>query len=138
MLETIPNIEQLESLLGETAMEAWNELIGFIDLNYEFQPTWDEGGKYGIWEVKYRRSGKTLCSFYVKNGQFTVLVILGKAERESFELLHKEFSSEINELYTNTHQYHDGRWLWINVFNMSLTEDIKRLIVIKKKPKRKV
>lgn len=137
MLETIPNIEQLEFLLGETAMEAWNELIGFIELNYKFVPVWDEGGKYGIWEVKYRRSGRTLCAFYVKKEQFTVLVILGKSERESFELLHKEFSPEIIELYTNTRQYHDGKWLWINVFDMSLIEDIKRLIIIKKKPKRK-
>lgn len=138
MLDIIPTKEQIESLLGETAMEAWNDLIGFVELHYEFEPVWDEGGKYGIWEVKYRKSGKTLCSFYIKNGQFTVLVILGKAERESFELLHKEFSSEINELYTNTRQYHDGKWLWINVFDMSLIEDIKRLVVIKKKPKRKV
>ncbi len=97
----------------------------------------DEGGKYGIWEVKYRRSGRTLCAFYVKNGQFTVLVIFGKAEREKFELSQKEFSPEIIELYNNTRQYHDGKWLWINVVDMSLIEDIKRLIMIKKKPKRK-
>ena len=137
MLQTIPDEEQLESLLGETAIEAWNELIQFVDSNYEFAPVWDEGGKYGIWEVKYRRSGRTLCAFYVGNGQFTVLVIFGKAEREKFELSQKEFSPEIIELYTNTRQYHDGKWLWINVFDMSLVEDIKRLIMIKKKPKRK-
>lgn len=138
MIDMIPTGEQIESLLGGTAMEAWNDLIEFVEFNYDFEPVWDEGGKYGIWEVKYRKNGKTLCSFYITNGQFTVLVILGKAERESFELSHEEFSSEINDLYTNTLQYHDGKWLWINVFDMSLSEDIKRLIVIKKKPKRKV
>lgn len=118
-------------------MSAWNELIGFIELHYDFEPVWDDGGKYEIWEVKYRKSGKTLCAFYVKDGQFTVLVIFGKVERESFELS-KEFSSEIIEYYTNTRRYHDGKWLWINVYDMRLIEDVKRLILIKKKPKRKV
>ena len=137
MHDTIPNKEQIESLLGATAIEAWNELIEFVELHYEFDPVWDEGGKYGIWEVKYRRSGRTLCALYVKNGQFTVLVIFGKAEREKFELIQNEFSHEIIDLYNNTRQYHDGKWLWINVLDMSLIEDIKRLIMIKKKPKRK-
>lgn len=134
MNETIPNKEQIESLLGETAMEAWNELIQFVESNYQFDPVWDEGEKYGgVWEVKYRRSGRTLCAFYVKEGQFTVLVIFGKAERQKFELIQNEFSPEITELYSNTRQYHDGKWLWINVSDMSLVEDIKRLIIIKKR-----
>ncbi len=136
MLETIPTKKQLESLLGDLAISAWNELIGFVELHYDFEPVWDDGGKYGIWEVKYRRSGKTLCAFYVKDGRFTVLVVFGKAERERFELSQEGFCSEIIELYTNTRQYHDGKWLWINVSDMSFVEDIKRLIVIKKKPKR--
>ncbi len=36
MLETIPNKEQIESLLGRTAMKAWNKLIEFVELHYEF------------------------------------------------------------------------------------------------------
>ena len=66
-----------------------------------------------------------MCALYVKDGQFTV-----------FKLLHTELSPEIVKLYTNTRQYHDGKWLWINVSNESLVEDIKKLIVIKKAPKR--
>ncbi|WP_429085457.1 DUF3788 family protein [Brassicibacter mesophilus] len=83
----------------------------FIELNHEITPVWDEGRKCGIWEVKYRRSGKPLCAFHTKNGQFTALVISRKAERENFELSYKEFSSEIIELYTSIRQYHDGKWL---------------------------
>ncbi len=36
MIETIPSKEQIESLLGATAIEAWNELIEFVELHYEF------------------------------------------------------------------------------------------------------
>lgn len=137
MIDTIPSKEQLEVLLGGLVVPVWNELTEFVELNYNFEPTWNSGGKYGIWEVKYRRSGKTLCALYVKDGYFTVLIVLGKAERERFESLKDEFSSSINDIYSNTLQYHDGKWLWINVSDMSLLEDIKNLIVIKKKPVKK-
>ncbi|KUO76383.1 MAG: hypothetical protein APF77_06705 [Clostridia bacterium BRH_c25] len=137
MTNTISNKEQFEILLGGLVIPAWNELIGFVESNYDFEPVWNNGGKYGIWEVKYRRSGKTLCALYIKDGCFTVLVVLGKAEREKFESLKEEFNPKIYEIYVNTRQYHDGKWLWINVSDMSLVEDIKKLIVIKKKPTKK-
>lgn len=138
MLEITPTKEQIISHLGASSNAAFIELIDFVESHYEFEPTWSEAGKYGIWEIKYRKSGKTLCAFYLKDDFFTVLVVFGKAEREKFESAQSEFHPEIVELYTNTHQYHDGKWLWINASDMSLVEDIKRLIVIKKKPKKKV
>jgi hypothetical protein len=136
MLEKVPGYEGISKLIGVITMEAWNELSEFVSSSYDFEPVWDNGGKYGVWEVKYRRSGRTLCAFYVKEGYFTVLVVLGKAERDKFELARENFCSDTIELYENTHQYHDGKWLWVNVKDMGLVEDVKRLIVIKKKPKK--
>ena len=136
MLEKVPTKEDIENLIGSPAIEAWSDLISFVESNYNFDPVWDDGGKYSVWEVKYRRSGKTLCAFYAKDGYFTVLIVFGKAEREKFDLARGDFSSEVVELYDNTHQYHDGKWLWVNVSDISLVEDVKRLIMIKKKLKK--
>jgi hypothetical protein len=136
MLEKVPSKEDIGNLIGSPAIEAWTDLIGFVESNYNLEPVWDNGGKYGVWEVKYRRSGKTLCAFYAKDGFFTVLIVFGKAEREKFELAQGDFSSEVVELYDNTHQYHDGKWLWVNVRDMRLVEDVKKLIMIKKKLKK--
>lgn len=136
MLVKEPIREDIGNLIGSASIEAWTDLIGFVESNYNFEPVWDNGGKYGVWEVKYRRSGKTLCAFYAKDGYFTVLIVFGKAEREKFELAQGDFSSEVIELYDNTHQYHDGKWLWVNVRDMRLVEDVKKLIMIKKKLKK--
>jgi hypothetical protein len=136
MLEKIPSHEDIEKLIGCSAVAAWDELIEYVVANYELESIWDDGGKHAIWEVKYRRSGKTLCAFYVKDGYFTILIVFGKSEREKFELRKGDFSSEVVELYENTHQYHDGRWLWVYLKDQSLVEDVKKLIVIKKKPKK--
>jgi hypothetical protein len=136
MLEKVPTKEDIEMLIGNSAKEAWRELIGFVESSYNFEPIWDDGGKYGVWEVKYRRSGKTLCAFYVKDGYFNVLIVFGKAEREKFELTQSDFCSEVIALYDSTHQYHDGKWLWVNVKDFRLVEDVKKLIMIKKRLKK--
>lgn len=135
MLERVPTKEDIEKLIGSYAMEAWDELVGFVESNYDFEPVWDNGGKYGLWEVKYRRSGKTLCAFYMKDGYLTVLIVFGKAEREKFELTRSDFCPAVTVLYDNTYQYHDGKWLWIDVKDMRLVEDVKKLIIIKKRLK---
>jgi hypothetical protein len=136
MLERIPSHEDIEKLIGSSAIAAWDELSEFVVGNYDFEPVWDDGGKHAIWEVKYRRNGKTLCAFYVKEGYFTALIVFGKVEREKFGLIRGDFNSEVVELYESTHQYHDGKWLWISPKDQSQVEDVKKLIVIKKRPKK--
>lgn len=133
-LEKIPVKNEIVEHIGIQALAAWNELISFVDTNYGFEPVWNTAGKYGKWEVKYRRSGKTLCSFYVKDGYFTVLIIYGKAEIEKFIQSQSGISPKIAEIVSNTHQYHDGKWIWLDVSNMEFVQDIKSLITIKKKP----
>lgn len=133
-LEKIPIKNEIAEHIGIQALAAWDELISFVDTNYGFEPVWNTAGKYGIWEVKYRRSGKTLCSFYVKDGYFTVLIIYGKAEIEKFIQSQSGISPKVAEIVSNTHQYHDGKWIWLDVSNMEFVQDVKSLITIKKKP----
>lgn len=137
MTQNVPTGAEIEKTLGTSAIRAWNELTTFVEGNYSHEPVWDNGGKYGKWELKYRKSGRTLCAFYIKEGFFAALVVLGKGEREKLELLKAEFSSSIIELYLNTRTYHDGKWLWIDVSDMSPVEGIKRLIAIKRKPSKR-
>ena len=66
-----------------------------------------------------------------------VLIILGKNEREKFETSRKDFSEYIKNFYDNTRQYHDGKWLYLDIINNTVIADIERLLFIKKKPNRK-
>jgi hypothetical protein len=137
MLEKIPTQEELSALMRESMYEIWSNIVGFIEKNYELESMWNNGGKTGEYELKYRKSGKTLCALYPRENGLFILIIFGKLEREKFESSRTEFSEYINRFYDNTHQYHDGKWLYLDVINNGLTEDIKKLILIKKKPNRK-
>ncbi|MDP4093975.1 MAG: DUF3788 domain-containing protein [Bacillota bacterium] len=134
IIDIKPSRETLIEYIGD-AISALDELIEYIDINYGFDSLWNYSEKHDKYEFKYRRGGKTLVTFYIEKGTLTILIVFGKAERANFEQLQNEFSSEIVQLYNNTPQYHDGKWLWISLSDKSIIEEVKKLILIKRKPK---
>jgi hypothetical protein len=136
--ETIrPTEEDILQFLKIPASIAWTNLRNFLDMNYEFVPeTTFYGKKYG-WTVRYRYGGRTLCSLFPESRSFTVLIVFGKNEIEKFEELRSGFSQKIIQIFETTQKHHDGKWLWIRVHRPENLEDVKKLIVIKKRPSRK-
>ena len=98
---------------------------------------WNKGFGDWIYEYKYRRGGKTLCTFYAKNDIANLLIILGKAEREKLELKREELSEKMLTLYDETKTYHDGKWLWIPIDESLSFNDVIALLKIKRRPNRK-
>lgn len=135
--DTKPTEKDILRFLRKPASIVWIDLRSFLDINYDFVPeTTFYGKKYG-WTVRYRRSGKTLCSLFPEKGSFSILLVFGKNEIQKFEELKLEFSQEIVQLHDNTKKFHDGKWLWIRIHKSEDLEDVKMLITIKKKPKKK-
>lgn len=137
MLDRIPTKEELISVMGVEKFKTFNDITSFIEEKYNVDAIWDNGGKAGLYELKYRKSGRTLCALYLRELGLHILIIYGKAEREKFESSKKEFSQCIIDIYDNTKQYHDGKWLFIDLINDEFIGDIKRLLLIKKKPNKK-
>lgn len=137
MLEKVPTEEELSQLMEEDVFKTWCTINNFIKDNYDMDILWDNGGKTGVFELKYRKSGKTFCALYPRKKGMRVLIIFGKNEREKFETSRKDFSEYINNFYDNTRQYHDGKWLYLDIINSKVIADIERLLLIKKKPNRK-
>ena len=132
-----PTEDEVFAYLGREAVEAWQDVTAFIDANYNFTRETTFGGrKYG-WAIRYRRSGKSLCTLHPERGAFTILIVLGKKEVEQAVDRLDEFGPDIASLVTGARQYHDGRWLWIRVLNKDNLDDVKRLLLIKKKPQKK-
>lgn len=131
-----PTEQEILGYIGERAKEAWLEVRQFIEDRYDLVPeTIFYGTKYG-WTIRYRKSGRTLCSLFPEKGGFTVLIVLGKKESEKALLLRSELSSKIRKLFEDTEQLHDGRWLWIRLLTTSDTHDVKKLLQLKRKPKK--
>ncbi len=138
MLEVKPTQHEILTLLGKDSYEMWKTVCHFISDNYKMDTIWDDGGKYGAYEHKFRKSGKTLCTLYAKEKELVVLIILGKAEREKFEEERVNFSLEMQAIYDEATTYHDGKWMYIKATDSRLFSDIVRLLVIKRKPNRNI
>ena len=128
----IESFEKISAQLGPDAASAWTDLLGRIRVSYKTDELWD-----GNDELKFRCSGRTLITLYVREGYFTVLLIYGKAERETFEAVISDFSQVLQDLYRNSHTYHDGKWMSLDVRDSSVVPDLIRMLAIKKKPNRK-
>jgi len=131
-----PTEEEMLSFIGEQAKEAWLEIRQFLEDRYDLVPeTIFYGTRYG-WTIRYRKGGKTLCSLFPEKGGFTILIVLGKKESKKALSIRDELSSKICVLLGDTEQLHDGRWLWIRLLRTSDTDDVKKLLGIKRKPKK--
>lgn len=129
--------EQLTVLLSNETLSVWTELTEAIDSLYDVDRLWDKG--FGDWKIeyKYRRGGKTLCTFYAKEGVANLLITYGKAEREKFEAIKTSVSKQLQEIYERTATLHDGKWLWIPLDDKLKVEDIIEMLKIKRRPNRK-
>lgn len=129
--------EQVMGLLPEKTMQIWEDKTAAIDAMYDVDRLWDKG--FGCWQVeyKYRRGGKTLCTFYAREGEAVLLITYGKAEREKFDLIRDSVSEELQKIYDETKTLHDGKWLWIPLDDALKTEDMLAMLKIKRRPNKK-
>ena len=65
-----------------------------------------------------------------------MLIVLGKKEVEKATATLGDFNKNTRHIILNTEQLHDGRWLWIRIHKLEETDDIKKLIQIKRRPKK--
>ena len=130
--------EQERELLGPACSRMFEQLSAFITDHYNVDQAWDKGGKYGDRCLRYKRSGKSFCTFYFRKNQLAVWVVLGKEERERFDERRASFSKKMLEKYDATETLNDGKWLSFDVEDDSLLEDIKLLLLTKKDQNREL
>jgi hypothetical protein len=127
-----PSEEEIISAVGDA--DLWLNLKHYLDQRYDFLPEQVFYGKKYGWTIRYRKSGKTLCSLFPECGAFTALVVLGRKEGEKASQILDQLSPDTRKLIGSAKQLHDGKWLWIRVLKPAHIEDVKRLLAIKRKP----
>jgi len=131
--DPLPKYTELRRFIGK-AILPFDEIITFLDKNYDFQREIYFGGKnFGVM-VRYRKNGKTLIQIFPEKDGFEIVLIYGKKERETFESRKKEFPKYLTKIYDNTKEYHDGKWILIRIEDSKYNNELIEMIKIKKKP----
>lgn len=137
MSEKIPSQSTMTDLLGQPLFEVWQKLCEVIDEKYEMERLWNAGGKNWIYEYKYRRGGKTLCSLYAKDNRIGFMIIFGKNKREKLEEIRDTLSDAVCRRYDEAKTYRDGKWVMFEPTDTSEFDDYMKLLAVKRKPNRK-
>lgn len=129
--------------IGEYLKEAkllWDELTAYIEETYQVKPqnAFSKCSMQPGWNIKYRKSGKALCTLYPMEGYFVALVVVGSKEEEQVRVTMEAglFSDYVKELYKKTSYSAMGKWLMIEVRDKAVLDDIHLLLNIRITPKK--
>ena len=118
----------------------WEDLNTFLCDNYEIKPSYAYSACSGQpgWNIKYQKAGRALCTLYPMEGFFIALVVIGNKELKEAELVMPSFEESTQSIFTHAGVVMGGRWLMIKVDNEKILDDVKRLIQLRRKIKKKV
>jgi len=85
------------------------------------------------WNIKYKKSGKSLCTLYPMEGYFIALVVVGGRELTEAELLMPLCSDYVQTVFKNTKTGNGQKWLMLEVRDSQIMENVFRLINLRKR-----
>ena len=118
----------------------WDDLASHLQQTYHVEPKlfysccgMDKGFWKG-WNVKYKKSGKALCTLYPKQGYFMALIVVGAKEIIEADLLIPLCDEYTQDLYNRTDFGTGGKSLPMEVTNENILHDVKELIALRVRP----
>ncbi len=131
-----PTIGEIEEFIDSPL---WKELCDWVEHAYGIGPKVEHSTCSAApgWNVKYKKSGRALCTLYPDEGAFTALVTIGAKEATRAELLLPACSEYLRTLYAKTGVFNGARWLMIRVTDSEILEDVKNLICLRVSPNTK-
>ena len=130
-----PDVQPTEEMTRDyIGSPLWDTFHTRIRDAYQLQPisSYSKCSAQPGWNVKYQKSGKSLCTLYPMEGYFIALVVMGAKEETEAGLLMPHATQYVRELYERTPFSCGGRWLMLHVTNEAILEDVLRLIAIRR------
>ncbi len=115
----------------------WDNLAHYLQQSYNTMPklcysdcSMDSGSWKG-WNIKYKKSGKALCSLYPKPGYFIALIAVGAKEIVEADSL----IQYTQNVYHQTKFGYAGKSLALDVKSEQILQDVKNLIALRTAPR---
>lgn len=125
-----PDLAQISDFV---ASPLWDALCAHLESRFGVVPKAEHSSCSGApgWNVKYKKSGRALCTLYPNRGFFTCLVSVGSREALEAELLLSTCTAYVRALYWQTNLFNGGRWLMIDVTSPEILMDVQQLIALR-------
>lgn len=126
----------LNQVADYVANSLWTEFNSRMQMSYQIDPIMEYSrcSMQRGWNIKYKKSGKSLCTLYPMSKYFTVLVVIGGKEMQEAEFLVHGCSSYVQDVFKSTKTGQGQKWLMIDVRDKRTINDVFTLINLRKKP----
>ena len=125
----------------QAATPLWDQLCGYLERAYGVAPSveYSRCGSLPGWNVKYKRSGRALCTLYPgwpAPGSFTCMVVAREKDEQAVSLALSGCTPAVRQLFENTAYLNGGKWLMIQVDSPAALDDVRALLAVRAKPAR--
>lgn len=129
----IPDMQAMAESIKGDARGRWLELVAHIQDTFGVKPqiTYSKCSAKPGWNLKYKKSGKALCTLYPEPESFTALIVVSASDMDRYDLIRPIFSDSMNVLYDRTRLFNNTKWLMIPVPDDAALEDVKKLLQFK-------
>lgn len=129
----VPTYDEIVGYIDLPAQELWRQINHFIQQRYKASPRIMYSkcsGKPG-WNVKYQKSGKSLCTLYPEKDGFVALVVITLDMLPVIEALSEELTEETLQTIRTARPFNGTKWLMLQVKNDLQLSDVKQLLLLK-------
>ena len=130
-----PTVSEMSEFVGNPLFD---ELCGYMESEYQACEKVEYSGEKAFlgWNLKFRKAGRTLCTVYPRKGYFPMLLIVGRKEKDRVEALLPSMSEEFTQLYENTRECMNQRWLMLDFSEKNaLFSDALSIVKIRRESK---
>lgn len=130
-----PSLDEVSEYIGNPLFDELCERMR-IDFKATVEIAYSGDNVLLGWNVRFYHSGSTLCRIYPKRGRFSVLIVVGRREKERVEAQMAQMSDKLQSVYRNTPEGMGQRWLILDFDRRDAAyADILRLVQIRKDKK---
>ncbi|MFZ5642891.1 MAG: DUF3788 domain-containing protein [Bacillota bacterium] len=134
-----PTYDEIVDYMSEPAQALWQELISFIRQEYKASPKimYSKCSAKPGWNVKYQKSGKSLCTIYPERDGFVVLVVISLDLVPVIQAMSGVFEKEILDLVERATPFNGTKWLMIQAGSDKIVNNVKDLLLLKYRKQKK-
>lgn len=130
-----PTYDEINNYVNVSAQFLWDDINSFIQEKYKASPkiTYSKCSAKPGWNVKYQKSGKSLCTLYPEKEGFVALVVISPDMVPVIEAMAREFETEVLKTIKSAKPFNRTLWLMIQVNRDAVLNNVKKLLLLKVK-----
>ena len=125
--------EELSGYIEEPALSWWVDLNDFLQNTCKAKPkmSFSKCSMQKGWNVKYQKSGKSLCTLYPEKESFIVLIVIKLEMIPIIEAMENDFEPVVIDLVKSARPFNGTKWLMIRVESEAILKNARELLVLK-------